>query len=255
MSPLPEIAFQLLRNPAVAVGLPIALGVASGYVSAELRAKRTGQAASATCPPHPAFGPIWTAMYGLVGYASHLCVCAFDAAVTPQSTEDASNALVLYYAQLAGSLLWTPLYVGERMHKAAFVDMALLTGTAVTMTAKMHELNFSPISTTWFLAPYCAWLGYMTYLNGRVVWKDEPTGPGTKDDDGNSSETPVADSAQAAVSFPAPVRSAARSLGQVESSCARLPDGTASGPVVVYKQQKQQPHNGNPEDRCQDEEK
>jgi len=24
---------------------------------------------------------------------------------------------------------------------------------------KMHNLN-TPFSTTWFLAPYCAWLGY-----------------------------------------------------------------------------------------------
>ena len=50
----------------------------------------------------------------------------------------------------------------------------------------MHNLN-TAFSTTWFLAPYCAWLGYgeylewfggvarladavATYLNGGYVW-------------------------------------------------------------------------------------
>lgn len=48
----------------------------------------------------------------------------------------------------------------------------------------MHGLN-TPFSTTWFLAPYCAWLGYgqlsrvmneketdflATYLNGGFIW-------------------------------------------------------------------------------------
>jgi hypothetical protein len=31
---------------------------------------------------------------------------------------------------------------------------------------KMHGLN-TPFSTTWFLAPYCAWLGYG--MSSRLV--------------------------------------------------------------------------------------
>lgn len=44
-----------------------------------------------------------------------------------------------------------------------------MTGTVVAMTVKMHGLN-TPFSTTWFLAPYCAWLGYASYLNAGYVF-------------------------------------------------------------------------------------
>ena len=58
-----------------------------------------------------------------MGYASHLTVRSFDAAVTPQGTQvynyfrahssaQADQALTLYYAQLGLNLLWTPLFFG-----------------------------------------------------------------------------------------------------------------------------------------------
>jgi benzodiazapine receptor len=37
-------------------------------------------------PPRQAFGPVWTTLYGLMGYASHMTAKAFDAAVTPTGT-------------------------------------------------------------------------------------------------------------------------------------------------------------------------
>ena len=37
-------------------------------------------------PPREAFGPVWTILYGLMGWASHKACVAFDAAVTPGTT-------------------------------------------------------------------------------------------------------------------------------------------------------------------------
>jgi benzodiazapine receptor len=156
-----------------AVGLPIILGIAGNYVSSEVRAKRTGQAAKATCPPHPAFSYIWMAASGLTGYAAHLTVRAFDAAPTPQTTEDASNALLLYYAQLGLQLLWEPLFVGQNQKQVALANSVALLGTAATMAAKMNDLVVAPISTNWFTVPYCAWIAYTTYLNARVVLAEQ----------------------------------------------------------------------------------
>ncbi|GMK53988.1 hypothetical protein CspeluHIS016_0105740 [Cutaneotrichosporon spelunceum] len=169
MSPLPEFAFAVNRNPAVAVGLPIALGIISNYASAKIRSKRTGQAAKATCPPHPAYSYIWMAASGLLGYAAHLTTRSFDAAVTHQSTEDASNALVLYYATLGLQLLWEPLFIGGNKKEAALVNSVALLGTAITMAIKMNDLATNPVSTNWFTIPYCVWIGYTTYLNASVV--------------------------------------------------------------------------------------
>ncbi|CAD6566792.1 MAG: hypothetical protein TREMPRED_002964 [Tremellales sp. Tagirdzhanova-0007] len=106
MSPLPEILFEVARNPILAVGLPIGLGAISGII--------TGQTSRSnwftTMSPPPA-----------------------------------------------------------KQKEIALANILGLTGTVVAMTVKMHGLN-TPFSTTWFLAPYCAWLGYATYINAGYVF-------------------------------------------------------------------------------------
>ena len=91
----------------------------------------------------------------------------------PNFSAQADQALTLYYAQLGLNLLWTPLFFGGRSKRyglsgtlmtakqkeIALGNILALTGTVLAMTVKMHGLN-TPFSTTWFLAPYCAWLGY-----------------------------------------------------------------------------------------------
>jgi benzodiazapine receptor len=89
--------------------------------------------------------------------------------------QSADTALQLYYAQLALNLVWTPLFFGARQKELALANIVALTGTVGAMTvsavnptnsapradvqAKMHYLP-TAFSTSWFLAPYCAWLGY-----------------------------------------------------------------------------------------------
>jgi len=171
MSPLPEVLFNIARNPFLAVGLPIGLGMLSGYVSGSgnNRAWYATMQSPPGTPPKQTFPIVWTGLYGLMGYASHLAVRSFDAAATPSGTAAADQSLQLYYAQLALNLLWTPLFFGAKQKEVALGNILALTGTVVAMTVKMHSLN-TPFSTTWFLAPYCAWLGYATYLNAGYVF-------------------------------------------------------------------------------------
>ncbi|KAK1925833.1 TspO/MBR-related protein [Papiliotrema laurentii] len=171
MSPLPEIFFDIARNPIFAVGLPIGLGAASGFITGQTSRSNwfTTMSPPPGNPPKEVFGPVWTVLYGLMGYASHLTVRSFDAAITPQATAQADQALTLYYAQLGLNLLWTPLFFGAKQKEIALGNILALTGTVLAMTVKMHGLN-TPFSTTWFLAPYCAWLGYASYLNAGYVF-------------------------------------------------------------------------------------
>lgn len=50
-------------------------------------------------------------------------------------------------------------------------NIVALTSTVVAMTVKMHSLN-TDFSTTWFLAPYCAWLGYGEYAPDVADFSD-----------------------------------------------------------------------------------
>ncbi|ORX37193.1 TspO/MBR-related protein [Kockovaella imperatae] len=171
MSPVPEILLDVCRNPFLAVGVPIGLGALSGIITGKTARSPwfTEMRAPAGNPPRQAFGPVWTVLYGLMGYASHLAVKSLDAAVTPNATASANKSLRLYWTQLGLNLLWTPLFFGAKQKELALVDMALLLGTVVSMTIEMHDLR-TDFSTTWLLAPYCAWLGYASYLNAGYVW-------------------------------------------------------------------------------------
>ncbi|KAL8287337.1 hypothetical protein RQP46_003789 [Phenoliferia psychrophenolica] len=166
---LPSLLFTIPRNPAVAVGLPIALGFASGFITRSSvktwyrpLIKPPGE------PPALAFPIAWTLLYASMGFASHLLVSAHDAQLPgTQLKSTAKLALQLYWAQYGLNLLWTPLFFGAQQVLAALVDISILTPTTFALTYYAHKVD---PRTTYLLGPYCAWLSYATYLNAGVYY-------------------------------------------------------------------------------------
>jgi benzodiazapine receptor len=81
-------------------------------------------------PPPQIFGPVWTVLYGMMGYAAHRAVTAGLNPLTSSvaNVQDAKHAATLYTIQLGLNLAWMPLFFG----------------------------------------PYRAWLGFATYLTAGV---------------------------------------------------------------------------------------
>ncbi|ELU45717.1 tspO/MBR family domain-containing protein [Rhizoctonia solani AG-1 IA] len=168
---LSPLLLNLPRNPAVAVGLPIILGSLSGYPTAKvvksgwyeegLRAKRLGL----------------SGQYSM-GYASHLAIKTYDTSLSPAIKDAALTGLKMYWVQLGLNLATDCGYLG--MQKGiALIDIAALTSTVAAMTHTLHEPTGG--TSTYLLAPYCAWLSFATYLNGGYWWlnRGTPTGPAT----------------------------------------------------------------------------
>lgn len=59
-------------------------------------------------PPDWVFGPVWTVLYGMMGYASYLCSTAIDHGATFDTKALAESSLGEYYVQLGLNLLWMP---------------------------------------------------------------------------------------------------------------------------------------------------
>src|SRR3569833_1072318 len=91
-------------------------------------------------PPPSVFGPVWTVLYGLMGYAAYRGV---HYGMSPLSSVEhirmAKHGATLYTIQLGLNLIWMPLFFTLRRPVDAVAG--------------------------WCMAPYLGWLGFATYLS------------------------------------------------------------------------------------------
>lgn len=131
-----------------ASGAATALGVRGWYLSL---ARPPGT------PPNWLFGPVWTALYPLVGVAAWLVWRRVDVGL-----ERKRSALRLWGWQLGANALWAPAFFGlQSTRLGMLVIVPLLLLIVLTMRA------FWPLQrvAALLLVPYAAWVGYATYLN------------------------------------------------------------------------------------------
>ena len=106
-------------------------------------------------PPASVFGPVWTALYSLLG------VVGWRVSARPRST-----AAWLHLAQLGLNASWTPLFFDSRRRRPALVVSALLDAAVV---AEMRSLGKQGDATSsLLLLPYLAWSSYATALTAAV---------------------------------------------------------------------------------------
>lgn len=112
-------------------------------------------------PPSWVFGPVWTTLFLLMGYASAL---VWD---RRGQSPLAKAALIAYAVQLALNVLWSYLFFGLQSPGAAFAEIIVLT-LAIIVTLVLFR-RVSPIAG-WLLVPYLAWALFASYLN-YTIWR------------------------------------------------------------------------------------
>lgn len=114
-------------------------------------------------PPPWLFGPVWTALYALMGIAAWLVwrIDGFRAART---------ALLLFLVQLAVNALWSWLFFAWRLGGPAFLDALLLCGLVVATL--LHFRRHQPLAAL-LLTPYLLWVAFAVLLN-FTVWQLNP---------------------------------------------------------------------------------
>ncbi|KAF9534257.1 TspO/MBR-related protein [Crepidotus variabilis] len=167
---IPNLLLAIPRNPVTALGLPLALGFLSSSPSSKVANSNwySNLVAPPGRPAREAFPFVWSLLYLSMGYASHVAVKSLDSAVLPANRDDLHTGIALYYGQLALNCLWSPIFFGTHSPGIALVDSVLLTGTTWYMTKLLDRPTNA--KATYFLLPYCAWLGYATYLNAGTWW-------------------------------------------------------------------------------------
>lgn len=114
-------------------------------------------------PPAALFGPVWSALYLLIGVAAWLVW-------RTHGFRGAGTALVLFVVQLAANALWTWLFFVWHQGGLAFAEIVLLWGLIVATVfafSRLHSL------ATALLLPYLAWVTFACVLTFSV-WKLNP---------------------------------------------------------------------------------
>lgn len=110
-------------------------------------------------PPNWIFGPVWTLLYFLMGWATFI-VYGQKASATRR------QALFYFYVQLILNALWSPLYFGLKLPTVALVDLLALLALVIYQTVYYYRVSKK---TLWLLLPYILWLSFASVLNLSTV--------------------------------------------------------------------------------------
>jgi len=111
-------------------------------------------------PPGGIFGPVWTALYLMMGIS--LFLIWRSAKDTPRR----KAALTVFILQLSLNTLWSVFFFGLRSPLTGLIDIAVLW-IMIVITIRL----FSKISKTaaWLLVPYLLWVSFATLLNASIL--------------------------------------------------------------------------------------
>jgi benzodiazapine receptor len=144
-----------------AVGVCLLAGAAGGlFTSPAIPGWYAALQKPAFNPPNWIFGPVWTALYIMMGFAAFL---VWDRGWRRPGVR---HALAVFAAQLALNVLWSALFFGARSPVAALVDIvALWLGILASI------ILFGRVSKAGavLMVPYLLWVSFATVLNVAIV--------------------------------------------------------------------------------------
>jgi tryptophan-rich sensory protein len=111
-------------------------------------------------PPNSVFGPVWTALYILMGVAAWLVW-------RKVGFIGAQFVLTLFIIQLVLNSLWSYLFFGIHRPELAFVDIIVLWVSIFGITIGFWRIS---ILAGIFLLPYLIWVSFASVLNFQL-WR------------------------------------------------------------------------------------
>lgn len=144
----------------ISIALPLAIGGLSGYATSEGVATWYPTLVKPSFnPPAWVFGPVWTALYLMMG------VAAFLVWRKGTSAPGVGLALGVFAVQLALNGLWSILFFGMQSPALAFAEILVLWLAIVATVVCFWRVV--PTAGA-LLLPYLAWVSFAAVLNGSL---------------------------------------------------------------------------------------
>jgi tryptophan-rich sensory protein len=142
--------------------VPLLVGAGSGFVTTgAVRDWYPTLVRPSFAPPSWVFGPVWTALYLMMGFAAWL--------VWRKAGSDPAGrvALGLFAVQLVLNGLWSLLFFGLRAPGLALIEIVVLWVAIAAMRRGFWRVD---AAAGWLLVPYLAWVTFATALNAGFWW-------------------------------------------------------------------------------------
>jgi translocator protein len=111
-------------------------------------------------PPDWVFGPAWTLILALAGWAG------VSAWINASSAADQYRILMLFGINVILHMLWSPLFFNLRRPDWALIEVPFLW---LSIVALMVGLAHMSSLSVWLLSPYLLWVTFAAFLNFTIV--------------------------------------------------------------------------------------
>ena len=108
-------------------------------------------------PPNWVFAPVWTVLYLMIAVAGWRIFLR-----APRS-----QAMQLWWAQLALNFLWSPLFFGLQKMAMALADISALTLVTLALVFCAYRIDQT---ASLLLVPYGAWVSFASLLNASLLF-------------------------------------------------------------------------------------
>lgn len=152
--PINKFIFKLIISLIVCFA---AAGIGSYFTLPEIKGWYTQIEKPTWNPPNYLFGPVWTTLFTMMGFALAL--------VWSKSAKAIKRPIMIFFVQLILNVLWSIIFFGFHNISLALVDIMLLL-IAILLTI----ITFWPISKTAsiLLIPYLLWVSFASCLNYTI---------------------------------------------------------------------------------------
>lgn len=109
-------------------------------------------------PPSWIFGPVWTALFLLMGYALYLVW-------TSEGKGRKNLAYGAFALQLVLNIFWSVIFFGLKNPGLAFMEVLILWLAIVFNIFVFYRISRT---SAWLLVPYLIWVTFAAYLNYSI---------------------------------------------------------------------------------------
>ena len=110
-------------------------------------------------PPSWIFGPVWTALFALMGIA------LFFVWRSNADKKSKKTAIQVFSAQLLMNIMWSILFFGLQSPRSALIEILSLWLIIVATMIAFFKISKK---TVYLLIPYILWVSFAAYLNYSI---------------------------------------------------------------------------------------